>query len=253
MKNNRKVFPSLVVELLWFELCGPSDPHCLHEGRLLCFLICQSAPVDYSWLPERGELISAHRHPIYAENAQKNQSIILLDMLNLPKVAFCRQMVSWLKLKLQSGKCRAILALKAKTIAARVLLGNRLFRVNLNNLTDMRFTEAYVLCGKLLSGNSKIIRLYHLNRKAGLLLTGLKNCSVGFSFFSWTRVESDHNSRFWDNKMRWPNFWAIHAIVDYYIWKMLSDQCDAKVQEDSSSGGQKCLYIKAIHQTVKIS
>lgn len=62
-RYNSKVFSSPVTELVWLEqkLCGPTEPHCHHAGRLLCFLICQSAPVDYSWLPWRGELISAVR------------------------------------------------------------------------------------------------------------------------------------------------------------------------------------------------
>lgn len=89
MLYNCKVFRSPVIGLVWLEqkLCGPTEPHCHHAGRLLCFLICQSAPVDYSWLPGRGELISAvrslcrssdqaqeriHWHKIYAENAQKS-------------------------------------------------------------------------------------------------------------------------------------------------------------------------------------
>lgn len=37
------------------------EPHCHRERCSLCFLNCQSAPVDYSWLQRREKLISAVR------------------------------------------------------------------------------------------------------------------------------------------------------------------------------------------------
>lgn len=40
------------------KLCRLTEAHCNSAGPLLCFLICQSAPVDYSWLPGRRKLIS---------------------------------------------------------------------------------------------------------------------------------------------------------------------------------------------------
>lgn len=54
---------STVLWLKWLEqkLCGPMEAHCRRAGHLLCFLICQFAPVDYSWLPGRGKLISGGR------------------------------------------------------------------------------------------------------------------------------------------------------------------------------------------------
>lgn len=54
---------STVLWLKWLKqkLCGPMDAHCRYAGHLLCFLICQLAPVDYSWQPGRGKLISGVR------------------------------------------------------------------------------------------------------------------------------------------------------------------------------------------------
>lgn len=43
------------------KLCEPVEPHCHRERCSLCFLNCQSAPVDYSWLQRREKLISAVR------------------------------------------------------------------------------------------------------------------------------------------------------------------------------------------------
>lgn len=54
---------STVLWLKWLKqkLCGPMEAHCRYAGHLLCFLICQLAPVDYSWQPGRGKLISGVR------------------------------------------------------------------------------------------------------------------------------------------------------------------------------------------------
>lgn len=39
----------------------PEEARCHGERRSLCFLNCQAAPVDYSWLQPREKLISAVR------------------------------------------------------------------------------------------------------------------------------------------------------------------------------------------------
>lgn len=140
-------YSALEVCLVHFEqkLCWPMKLHCRNAWSLLWLLICQSTPVDYSWLLGGGELISAVISLCRWSDQVQEETIwrFMQKCAHNPSVEhkFCFLIQSCLLLP--DGALNETYFPGAENICSKVSLINRVYWVNLSVQISVMWISVY--------------------------------------------------------------------------------------------------------------